>query len=500
MLGICCLLGGQLLLIYLVQLELAQVIKSKPDYIYLRVLPGLVWPLILGWFGASWLARRSPGSTAVPLGYGLAGSLWVIVAILQPIFRQGLAQGKSIEDASGLAWSAAVAVTVLVGLSQLVLAFFARFFLHGWSSPLSSAVSAALALSAVATYWPVLIDHPLMLLAGVITVVAFLYVGLPRPFGLSLGTLVLGAGWLALAVSGTFFHLPESPGSLLPNWQWEWIQQGFDFLWLQPEFLTAVVPLLLVHGARDLTLLKEISQESGQASPASCLAGLGLVNLVGALAGGGLPMGVLPGFRGFWKWSGGQVYSRGASFLLLALALLGGFGQGVAWLPLPTLGVLWVALLLTSAAESMRRLTSTSTPLLAAALVAFWGLPEGQSLSAVLRALVWGGMAAAATQKHYAAAAWVALWGCLLASLGPLHRGGFAPDFDGESGIYLLLAVIFQVGWVLDSGGFLRASHESSPVTPESLPPDSSDSPGKSAYDSRLDSPAVEGAESGLGN
>jgi len=496
-LGLLSLLGGQLLLIYLVHIQLAQLLASKPEYLYFRILPGLVWPLALSWLGAAWLARRRPGSTALPLGYGLATSLWLIVGVLRPVFRQGLAQGMSAEQASALAWSAGVAVTVLAGFSQLLLAPLAGRWLRNGSGNLSAALSSALALTALVAYLPTLQENPLMVLAGVVTLVAFLQLGLPRPFGLTVGWLALGSGWLVQAVSGTFMGLPEWPGSLLPNWQMDWIVQGFNFLWLQPEFLSAVVPLLLVSLARDLTLLAEAQKGPLAPSPQTALAGIGLLNLGGALLGCGLPLGLLPGYSGFQRWSCGQVYAQGAGLLLLGFALLGGFGNAMGWLPLPTLGVLWVGLLLTSASQSLNRITAGSGAVVAAAFLPFFVTTAEGAPVAILCSLVWGAIASAVILGNFGAAAWAALAGCLLTTMGVLHRGTWHPDFDGEAGIYLVVAILFHVGWVMGSSGLMGAIRAPQPPVAPEQPSDSSESPGMSVFGIPGDNRSVEGAGSG---
>lgn len=496
-LGLLSLLGGQLLLIYLVHIQLGEVLASKPEYLYFRILPGLVWPLAFSWLGAAWLARRRPGSTALPLGYGLATSLWLILGVLRPVFRQGLAQGMSAEQASALAWSAGVAVTVLAGLSQLCLAPIAGRWLKNGSGNLSSVLSAALALAALVVYLPTLREHPLMFLAGVITLVAFLQLGLPRPFGLTVGWLALGSGWVVQAVSGTFMGLPEWPGSLLPNWQIDWILQGFSFLWLQPEFLSAVIPLLLVSLARDLTLLAETQSGPLAPSPQAALAGIGLLNLGGALLGCGLPLGLLPGYSGFQRWSCGQVYAQGAGLLLLGFALLGGFGDAMGWLPLPTLGVLWVGLLLTSASQSLNRLTVGSGAVMAAGWLPFFLVSADGAPVAILCGLVWGGIASAVTLGNFGSAAWAALAGCLLTTVGVLHRGTWRPDFDGEALIYLVLAILLHIGWVMGTSGLKEAARAPRPPVDPKEPSDSSESPGMSAFGIPGDNRSVEGAGSG---
>lgn len=496
-LSLLALLGGQLLLIYMVQAQMADVLVSKPEFVYLTVLPGLVWPLALAWFYSAWQARKHPGSspqagwvTAIPLGYSMASAVLLGVGLLGPIFRQGVAQGNQIQQAGNLAWSAAVALTLLIGLCQLMLAPVAHRLTRALSLPVCLALGAALAGLSLLLRLPWLVQHPLMALGGLLPMVAFLMAGLPRPFGLSLGWIVFGLGLCAQLASGTTFELPDLSGSLLPNWQITWIEDGFQYLWLQPEFFSVGIPLIVAALARDLVLLRECQSQPNPPSARATLLGLGLLNVLGAGLGCGLPLGVLPGFLGYRRWGAGQFYAQAGGLWLAAFGLLGGFGTAFSWLPLPTLGLILVAQLLTSAASSVNQIGVQPGYLLVACWLPFTA-NSGEGF-ALLVGLVWGSIAVTARADRLGEAAWVCLAGSLLAYTGMLHRNLWDPDFDPQAGAYLVTAVLLRIGHVMRAG----AAAESVPQPPpaELLPPDSSESPDKLACDTPADSPLVEDA------
>lgn len=493
-LGFLALFGGQILLIYLVQAQLAEVLMAKPEFLFLRVLPGLVWPLALAWLGSAWLARRRPAgpATAVPLGFSLGTTQLIVAGLLIPIFRQGMAQGISAESAGGLAWSASVALTLLVGLVQLMIAPFAHRLAGTLSLSLCLALGAALALVSTVNYLPWLQLHPFLVVAGVLPLAAFVLVGLPRPFALPLGWLVLGAGWVAQVASGTGFTLPDLSGSLLPNWEFRWVEQGLGYLWVQPEFLSVAVPLMLALQMRDLLLLRECQSQPNPPSARSTLLGLGLLNVFGASLGCGLPLSVLPGYLGYKRLGAGQFFSQAAGLFLLFLALLGGFGPVCSWLPLPTLGVVFVAQRLLSAGTSVNLLAAPSGFLLVAAWLPF--LMFGGDSRSTLVGLVWGGMAVTLLRGTPNQTAWVCLAGSLLSWSGILHQARWAPDFDPMAGTYLVLAILFRIGHVIRTE--LPKDHAPpEPVAPD-LPSDSSDSHGMSAFGIPGDSRSAEGAGS----
>ena len=483
--GLCLLslLGSQLLLIYLLQGKLAQLLVSKPDYLYLRVLPGLAWPLILAWLFSAWYARRTPGSTAVPFGFSLTLALAVVANLLAPIFRYGLGQGMSVETAGHLAWSAGVALTLLTGLSQLLLSAIAPLWSHLLPRTLCLALGAWLAIEATTAYLPWLGDHPLMAMAAWFPLLAFAVVGLPRPFGLSLGWLCLGFGMLTQLFSGERFLLPDFEGSLLANWEPHFMADGLQSLTVVPELFSAALPLFFLSLAKDIVLLGEAQSLEKPASCRAHLAGLGMCNLLGAALGCGVPLGVLPGLTGFARWGGGQFYSQAAGLLLLAFSLLGGFGTLVGLLPLPTFGALVVVSMLFAAGTSLQQ-RSLSGSMLAAA----WA---GSQVNLFL-GLVWGGLAEAFSHRYLGLASGMALLGSVLAATGLLHRGEWNPDFDPLAGGYLLMAVVLHLGWLLPS-----ASPPPPPPVPDE-PSDSSENPGRSAFGIPAGNPSVEGAGSGL--
>jgi hypothetical protein len=482
--GLCLLslLGSQLLLIYLLQGELAQLLVSKPDYLYLQVLPGLAWPLVAAWLWAAWEARRHPGSTALPLGYSLTTALLLVSTVLAPIFRYGLGQGLAVEQASNLAWSAGVALTLVTGVLQLLLAGLEPLWGRALPQRLCLALSAWLALQAGTAYLPWLSDHPLMAMSGWLPLVAFAVVGLPRPFGLSLGWLCLSFGVLTQIFSGERFLLPDLEGSLLPNWERRFLWEGWQSLTVVPEFFSAAIPLLALGLAKDGLLLGEAKSLEKPLCSRRSLAGLGLCNLLGASLGCGIPLGILPGLSGFARLGGGQFYAQGAGLLLLAFSLLGGFGTLFSLLPLPTLGALLLVCLVFSAGISLQRETFLGGPLAAA-----WA---GAQVN-LLVGWVWGGMAEGLAQRHLGQAAGMAIVGSLLAATGLLHRGIWNPDFDPLAGGYLLLALVLHLGWLLPT----VAPPGPPPEPPQ--PSDSSESLSTSAFGIPAGNPSVEGAASG---
>lgn len=496
------LLGGQLLLIYLLQGQLAQGLVSKPEFIYLTVLPGLVWPLVVAWLFSAWQARRHPGSsaaagwvTAVPLGFNLVAAGWLSSGLLLPVFRQGVAQGIAVENAGNLAWSAAVACTLLVGLLQLILAPLAHRLVASLSLSVCQTLGAALAGTLVLALLPWLQQHPLLSLSGLLPLLAFGLVGLPRPFGLSLGWLLLGAGLCAQLASSTPFELPDLAGMLLPNWRVGWIEGGLQYLWLQPEFLSGAIPLLLVALVRDLVLLRECQSQPNPPSVRSTMLGLGCLNVLGACLGCGLPLGVLPGFVGFRRWGGGQFYSQASGLLLATLGLAGIFGAAFRWIPLPTLGVVLAVQLLVSALASLNRLPHPHGALLLAAWLPFWN-SSGES-PALLVGLVWGGLAVTAQAGRWDQAARVALLGCILAYTGILHHNLWQPDFDPVAGTYLAAAVLMRIRHVMSS--VPPKERELPPPAGPEPPDDSTGSPGTLAFGIPADSRSAEGAGSSLG-
>lgn len=497
------LLGGQLVLMYLLQLNLAEVLVTKPEYLYLQVLPGLAWPLILAWLFSAWQARRTRGSTALPLGFNLSAGLWLVAAVLHPVFRQGAAQGMSVERAGNLAWSAGVSLTLLVGVAQLLLAPFARRLISAWSTPLCLSLGAAAALVSVGLYLPWLMEHPLISISGLIALVAFVPVGLPKPFGLSAAWLALGAGLLAQLVSSTSFLVPDLPGSLLPNWHWNQVEEGIAFLWVQPEFLSGALPLLLGSLARDLVLLREAQEDTHPVPVGRSLAGLGCLNLLGALLGCGLPLGVLPGFLGYRRLGAGQLYSQAAGLLLLLICLSGAFSHLIAFLPLPTLGVLLAGQLLLSSSLSLNRLHGQAGYLLAASWLPLLAAHSNDrwvvSPVALLVGLIWGGIAAAVRAQHLVAASWVCLAASILSMTGMLHGDSWTPDFDAFAGAYLTLAIVFHFGYLLklERPAVPPAAPEPLPPTDEEILVDSNESLGRLPFDTRGDTQSAEGAGSG---
>lgn len=496
--GLCLLslLGGQLLVIYLLQSQLSEALHARPEFLYLHVLPGLVWPLAFSWLFSAWQARRHPGSskqgwvTAVPLGFSLPQVTLLTVSLMIPIYRQATAQ-LQVDAASNVTWSACVALTLLVGLCQILLAPFAHRLTGKFSLSLCLALGSALAISSLTGMLPWMEQQPLLLLAGLLPLAAYLMVGLPRPFGLSNGWLVLITGVIAQLASGTSFEVPDYQSTLLPNWQLSWIESGLQYLWVQPEFLTVAVPVIVAALLRDLVLLREAQVQANAPAPRSTLLGLGVLNVLGACLGCGLPLAILPGYLGYRRWGGGQFYSQAAGLLLGLFALLGGFGRFFAWMPLPTLGFVLAALLLTSAANSVNWIRQPNGILLASCWLPFLaGIGSGSPL---LMALVWGGIAVCVQGDRLSAAAAVALGGSVLTASGILHRHLWDPDFDPLAGTYLLLALVLRVGHLVP--------HSAAPAAPpppaQELPTDSNESPGRSASGIPADSPsaAVEAPE-----
>lgn len=493
--GLCLLslLGGQLLVIYLMQAGLSESLFYRPEFVYLRVLPGLVWPLAASWLFSAWQARRHPGNTgqssvtAIPLGYSLGLATLLAASLMTPMYHQALAQKLPSESAGNLTWSACVALTLLVGLCQILLSPIAHRLVYSLSLSLSLSLGAAIAVNSMGGFLPWVQLHPLLLVAGLVPLAAYLIVGLPRPFGLSTAWLVLGAGLLAQIFSGTNFEVPDYQSTLLPNWQLSWIEEGLRYLWLQPEFLTVCVPVVVAALTRDLVLLRESQSQPNPPLARNTLLGLGCLNVVGACLGCGLPLGILPGYLGYRRWAGGQTYSQAAGLLLVLFSLLGGFGLAFAWVPLPTLGILLAALLLTSASSSINQTRQPNGILLACCWMPF--LVNLGSGSPLLLALIWGGMAVSVQEGHLVRASLVALLGSLLTATGVLHRNLWEPDFDAMAGAYLLLAILLRVGHV--APGLLPAvGAPPRPPAPES-PPGNSENPDTSVCDNPVDSPSA---------
>lgn len=484
--GLCLLslLGGQLLVIYLLQAQLTQAIFSRPEFLYLRVLPGLVWPLVAAWLFSAWQARRHPGVTALPFGYSLGLATLLTSGLMVPMYQQAIAKMPP-EAACSLTWSACVALTLLVGLCQILLAPFAHRLTFSLSLPLCLGLGAAVAIQSLTGLMPWMQEHPLLLVAGLVPVIAYLVVGLPRPFGLSTGWLVLGMGLAAQIFSGTSFEVPDFHSTLLANWQLDWIEEGLQFLWLRTEFLTVALPVLVTALVRDLVLLRETQAYPNAPAARNSLLGIGCINVLGACLGCGLPLGVLPGYLGYRRWGGGQFYCQGAGLLLVVFSLLGGFGQVFAWVPLPTLGVVLSALLLSSAGVSINQVRPPQGMLLASCWLPFLASPgNGPPL---LLGLIWGGIAVSVQTERFSRGALVALVGSVLTATGMLHRNFWEPDFDPLAGTYLLLAILLRVGHV-------APVVQPPPQQPaEEAPIDSSENPGRPVFDSPGDSPSVEG-------
>ncbi len=491
--GLCLLslLGGQLLVIYLLQAQLTQAIFSRPEFLYLQVLPGLVWPLVGAWLFSAWQARRHEGSrggpavTALPYGFSLGAATLLTGGLMVPMYQQAIAR-MSAESASSLTWSACVAVTLLVGLCQILLAPFAHRLSFSLSLPLCLGLGAALAIQSLTGLLPWMEQHPLLLVAGLVPLVAYLVVGLPRPFGLSTAWLVLGLGLAAQVFSGTSFEVPDFQSTLLPNWQLGWIEEGLQFLWLRTEFLTVALPLLVAALVRDLVLLREAQAYPNAPAVRNSLLGLGCLNVLGACLGCGLPLAVLPGYLGYRRWGGGQFYCQGAGLLLVLFSLLGGFGQFFAWVPLPTMGMVLSALLLSSAGVSINQVRQPNGMLLASCWLPF--LASLGSGSPLLLGLVWGGIAVSVLSERFSQAALVALVGSVLTSTGVLHRNLWDPDFDPLAGTYLLLAILLRVGHAAPA-----AQPPQQPLA-EPSPSDSSDNLDRSVSDSLGDSPSAPAA------
>ena len=487
--GLCLLslLGGQLLVIYLLQAQLTQALFSRPEFLYLQVLPGLVWPLVAAWLFSAWQARRHPGVTALPFGYSLGLATLLTTSLMVPMYQQAIAK-MSPEKACSLTWSACVALTLVVGLCQILLAPFAHRLTFRLSLPLCLGLGAAVAVQSLSGLLPWLLEHPLLAMAGLVPLIAYLVVGLPRPFGLSAGWLVLGTGVAAEIFSGTSFEVPDFQSTLLPNWQLGWIEEGLQFLWLRTELLTVALPVLIAALVRDLVLLREAQAYPNAPAARNSLLGLGCINVLGACLGCGLPLAVLPGYLGYRRWGGGQFYCQGAGLLLVLFSLLGGFGQFFAWVPLPTLGIVLSALLIASAGLGLNQIRQPNGVLPASCWLPF--LAAANSGSPLLLGLVWGGIAVCVQEERFSRAALVALLGSLLTATGILHGNLWNPDFDPLAGTYLVLAILLRVGHVAP----IIAPKPPQPPASES-PSDSSGSPGTKAFDSPADSPSAGDAE-----
>lgn len=490
-LSLLALLGGQLLLLSLLQTQLADVLVIKPEYFYFHVLPGVVWPLAGAWLFSAWRARHRPRSTALPLGYSLITTVAVVTGVLTPVYRLGLGQGLNTEQAGDLAWSAGLALTLLIGVSQLLLSLVAPLVLRTWSPSLFLALGSALAGGALAAYLPGLLQQPLLSMAAWLPLTAFALVRLPRPFQLSLAWIVLGVGLMAGVLTGTSFDLPGSSGMLVPSWHGEALLRGLESLLLQPEFLSAVVPLWIVCLARDLLLLGESQTLPHPPERRSALVGSGLFNILGAVLGCGIPLGLLPGFPGFQRWGANQFYCQGAGILLVCLSLGAG---AVDWLPLPTLAAVLVVQLLVSGATSLNRLGEKPGYLMAACWLPFLATTGDHNV--LLTGLIWGGLALTASSGEFGKAAWVALGGSLLAFTGVLHHNVWNPDFDPVAGGYLLLAVLLRIGWVVR----LAEARAVLPPVAGAESGDSSENRSMSAFGIGGDTRSVEGAGSGLLN
>lgn len=447
--GLLALLGGQWLALFLLHERLTERLGLRLETSALRVLPGLVWPLGLAWLAAAWQARRRRRSTALPLGFHFGSALWVTAAVLAPAYKQAIAHRTDADGATLAAWSAGVAMTALVGVGQLLLAPLATRLLRSWSRELALSLGGFLALSSVALMLPFFTQYSLLAVVGLLALFTFVPLGLPRPFGWSAAWLALGAGLTVQLMDHTIFELPQSVGSLLPNWEWDQVSSGLGSLWLQPEFLLAAVPLLVGTLVRDLVLLKEASSTDPSLQPTSSLAALGLLNLGGSLVGCGFPLGVLPGFPALRRIAAGQGYSQAAGLLTVLAALLGWLPVLISWAPLPTLGVLLAGTLLLSAGQSFNSLASGSGYLLAAAALPFFLETDSvHAPSALLIALVWGGLAACMKHRNWAAAVWICLTAAVLASAGVLHHARWSWDFDPVAGAYLTLAAVFHLAYV----------------------------------------------------
>lgn len=483
--GLCLLslLGGQLLVIYLLQAQLTETLFSRPEFLYLQVLPGLVWPLVAAWLFSAWQARRTPGVTALPFGYSLGLSALLTTSLMVPMYQQAVAK-MAPEAACSLTWSACVAVTLLVGLCQILLAPFAHKLTFSLSLPLCLGLGAAVAVQSLSGLLPWLQQHPLLLVAGLVPLIAYLVVGLPRPFGLSSGWLVLGTGLAAQILSGTSFEVPDFHSTLLPNWQLGWIEEGLQFLWLRTEFLTVVLPVLVATLVRDLVLLRETQVYPNAPAARNSLLGLGCINVLGACLGCGLPLAVLPGYLGYRRWGGNQFYCQGAGLLLVLFSLLGGFGQFLAWVPLPTLGIVLCALLMASAGVSLNQIRQPNGAWLACCWLPF--LAAVGTGSPLLLGLIWGGIAVSIQTERFSHGALVALAGSVLAATGMLHRNLWDPDFDPLAGTYLVLAILLRVGHVAP------VVQKVPPPPGQGSPSDSNGSPDTSACDNPEDSPSAE--------
>lgn len=479
-----------MLVIYLLQEQLTTALHARPEFIYLQVLPGLVWPLVFVWLFSAWQARRHAGSskqgsvTALPIGFSLPLAILLGSSLMVPIYRQATAQ-MPVDVACNTTWSACVALTLLVGLCQILLAPFVHLLTFRLSLPVCLGLGAAVAVSSLSGLLPWMEQHPLLLAGGLLPLAAFLMVGLPRPFGLSTAWLVLGTGLTAQIVSGTSFEVPDFQSTLLPNWELGWIESGLQFLWVQPEFLTVAVPVLVSALLRDLVLLRESQVYPNPPAARSTLLGLGCLNVLGACLGCGLPLVVIPGYLGYRRWGGGQFYCQAAGLLLALFGLLGGFGRFFAWVPLPTLAIVLGALLLSSASTALNLIAQPNGILLAFCWMPFLaGIGSGYPL---LLGLVWGGIAVCVQRGRLSAGAAVALGGSVLTATGVLHRNLWDPDFDPLAGTYLVLALLLRAGHLVPHLGVPSAPR---PLA-EELPSDSSESPDTSASDSPAGNPSV---------
>jgi len=493
-LSLLSLLGSQLVLLYLLDQELARAFVLKPEQFFGRLLPSLVWPLCAAWFLSAWLARRRPGSTAIPLGYHLGWALAFVGLLMRPFYLStvGGQPIRNLEQGVWMAWTVGIVVTLAVGCGQLILALVRGLLMRPWSLPLLQFLGGVVALTTLAAYRDFLLEQPLYFVISAGLLLAFHRLQLPRPFGLSVAWLLLICGAMCSLVSGTTFEVAALPGALLPQPRLELVPGAAELLWLHPQLLALAIPLALWALVRDAVLLEGADRERSR----SHLLGLGLFNLGGAALGCGLPLGVLPGFSAIQRWSGGQFYSQAAGWCMLLLATTGGFDGSLGWLPLPVLVMAWGYLLLTSAGHSCQQMPAHRAWW--AAALAPWLLFSEPDFNRLLIGLLWGGLAMMIEVGRYDRAAWISLMACLVASTGMLHGGRWEPDFNLWSLTYFVLGAALRAAWYYHQE--IRPPAKVEPVLPaeiERILSDSSDSPGTSVFGIPADSRPAEGAGSG---
>ncbi len=219
---------------------LAGVFAFPVDFALKYMVPGtaigvLVGDLLFFWLAIAYAKRTGRNKvTAMPLGLDTPSTIGIVLLVLGPAYKDGLAAGLDPDAAAIQTWHIGICATLVMGLVKVVLSFCSNWIHRVFprAGLLGSLTAIALVLIAF-TQMPELAANPIVGFASLIIVLATLVArqGLPFKIPGALGAVLVGTViWYLLigiqAAVGT--EIVEKTAGL-----------GTDPVWFPTEWLTA---------------------------------------------------------------------------------------------------------------------------------------------------------------------------------------------------------------------------------------------------------------------